>query len=104
MSFLGCSVLSKIGQLTFGQFNKVSEINGSQNGSEWSCSSLTMVKDSSSRRCNHHGVTNLKRHFFRDTYFRQKLKEHQQNIDSQSIKDLADEIIKISQKESDLQK
>ena len=63
-----------------------------------------MVKDSSSRRCNHHGVTNLKRHFFRDTYFRQKLKEHQQNFNSQSIKDLADEIIKISQKESDLQK
>ena len=50
------------------------------------------------------GVRNLKRHFFPDTYFREKLIEHQQNFDSQNIKDLADEIIKISREESDLQK
>lgn len=50
-------------------------------------------------------ITKLKKAIsYRDPYFRKKLKEHEQNYDSLNIKDLADEIIKISQVESNLQK
>lgn len=111
MLLLGCSVLNIICRLTFGvryerdneEFRnliKTQSLLVAGMGASEAVAFLPWLKVFPLE-----GITKLKKALsYRDPYFRKKLKEHQQNYDSQNIKDLADEIIKISQEESDLQK